>query len=56
MPVALEIFEGEATITLDGEVVEGRPGTWIHLPANTPHSVVAKSPLVLLLTLFKKSG
>ena len=56
VPVALEIIEGEATITLDREVVEGRPGTWIHLPANTPHSVVAKSPLVLLLTLLKKSG
>ena len=52
----MEIIEGEATITLDQEVVEGRPGTWIHLPASTPHSVVAVSPLLMLLTLLKKSG
>jgi len=56
VPVALEIIEGEATITLSDDVVEGRPGTWIHMPANTPHSVVAASPLVMLLTLLKKSG
>jgi quercetin dioxygenase-like cupin family protein len=56
VPVTLEVIEGEATITLDDAVVEGRPGTWMHLPANTPHSVVAASPLLMLLTLLKKSG
>ena len=56
VPVALEVVAGEATITLDAKVVEARPGTWIHMPANTPHSVVATSPLVLVLTLLKKSG
>ena len=56
VPVALEVVDGEATITLADEVVEGRSGTWIHMAANTPHSVVAKTPLVLLLTLLKKSG
>jgi quercetin dioxygenase-like cupin family protein len=56
MPVTLEVVEGEATITLGDEVVEGRPGTWMHMPANTPHSVVARTPLVLLLTLLKHSS
>jgi quercetin dioxygenase-like cupin family protein len=55
-PATLEVVEGEATITLDDEVVEGRPGTWIHMPGSTPHSVVAKTPLVLLLTLLKRGG
>ncbi len=53
VPVTLEVVAGEATITLDDKVVEGRPGTWIHMPASTPHSVVASTPLVLLLTLLK---
>jgi len=56
MPVTLEVVEGEATITLDDDVVEGRPGTWIHMPGNTPHSVVARTPLVLLLTLLKRGS
>lgn len=56
MPVTLEVIEGEATITLGDDLVEGRPGTWMHMPANTPHSVVARTPLVLLLTLLKHSS
>jgi len=54
MPATLEIVEGEATITLGGEIIEGRPGTWIHMPANTPHSVVATTPVTLLLMLLKR--
>jgi quercetin dioxygenase-like cupin family protein len=56
MPVTLEIVEGEADITLGGELVEGVPGTWIHMPGNTPHSVTAKTPLTMLLTLLKKGS
>ena len=56
MPVTLEIVEGEADITLGSDVIEGRPGTWIHMPANTPHSVVAKTPVTMLLTLLKRGG
>jgi len=54
MPVTLEVVDGEATITLGDDVIEGRPGTWIHMPGNTPHSVVAKTPATLLLTLLKQ--
>ena len=56
VPVTLEVVEGEATITVGGDVIEGRAGTWMHLPANTPHSVVARTPLVLLLTLLKRGA
>ncbi len=53
MPVTLEVVDGEATITLADETIEGRAGTWLHMPANTPHSVVARTPVTLLLTLLK---
>jgi len=56
MPVTLEVVEGEATITLGDKVVEARPGTWMHMPGNTPHSVVANTALILLLTLLKRSS
>ena len=54
MPVTLEIVAGEARITLGDEEVDGRPGTWIHLPANLPHSVLARTPVTMLLTLLKR--
>ena len=53
-PVTLDVVDGEATITLADATVEARAGTWIHLPASMPHSVVAKTPLVLLLHLLKR--
>ena len=56
VPVTLEVVEGTASITLGDDAVEARPGTWVHMPANTPHSVIADTPLVLLLTLLKHSS
>ena len=54
VPVTLEIVQGEARITLGDEEVEGRPGTWIHLPADLSHSVLARTPVTMLLTLLKR--
>ena len=54
--VTLEIIDGEAVIGVAGEQYEGRPGTWLHLPANTPHSVEARTSLTLLLTLVEPRG
>lgn len=54
VPVTIEVVEGEAAIGVAGETIDGHPGTWLHLAANTPHSVVARTPLTLLLTLLKQ--
>ena len=50
----IQVLRGEATITVAGSSHEASSGTWIHLPAKTIHSVVAKTPLILLLTLLKE--
>ena len=55
-PVTLEVIEGDATITFADDTIEARAGTWLHLPANMPHSVVAQTPVVLLLHLLKRAG
>ena len=55
-PVTLEVVEGQATITLAEDTVEAEAGTWIHLPSSLPHSVVAKTRLVLLLHLLKRGS
>jgi quercetin dioxygenase-like cupin family protein len=49
----IQILQGEATITLAGSPIEAKVGTWIHMSPNTAHSVLAKTPLILLLTLLR---
>lgn len=55
-PAILEVVRGRATITLGEQVVDGRPGVWVRMPARLPHAVVAVEPLVLLLTLLTGGG
>lgn len=50
-PALVQILRGEAKLTLGGETVEARTGTWIHIPAELPHSLHATTPLVMQLVL-----
>lgn len=50
-PALLSIISGEGTLTLGGETVAARPGTWVHMPAGLHHSVRAATPLVMQLVL-----
>ena len=52
-PAIIHILEGEARILLGSDSFEGSPQTWIHMPANLPHSIYAKSSLYMLLYLLK---
>lgn len=52
-PAIIQIIQGEALLTVAEELVDGSPGTWIHMAAKTRHSVMAKSAVVMLLTLVK---
>src|SRR5579859_6497501 len=52
-PATIQILRGEATITVAGDSKEASAGTWLHMPPNLPHSVVAKTPLIILLTLLQ---
>lgn len=54
VPVTMEVVEGDAEIGVDDETIKAPAGTWLHLAANTPHSVVARTPVTLLLTLLKR--
>lgn len=49
----LHIVQGEAHITLDGETREVGTNTWIHMPPRLSHSIVATTPLIMLLLLLK---
>jgi quercetin dioxygenase-like cupin family protein len=55
MPAIMHFLRGEADVGLGADTVAAAAGTWIHMPAELPHSVHAKTPVVMLLTLLKQS-
>jgi quercetin dioxygenase-like cupin family protein len=53
MPAVLHFLQGEARLTLGDDTVEARPGTWVHMPKGLRHSILAQTPVVMLLLLVK---
>ncbi|MBP8972333.1 MAG: cupin domain-containing protein [Anaerolineae bacterium] len=53
MPASILVLRGEAALTLGGEQRQARPGTWVHMPPRMPHTVVAHTPLIMLLLLYR---
>jgi quercetin dioxygenase-like cupin family protein len=50
----IQIVEGEATLTLGADRHEVCAGACIHMSPQLPHSVLAKTPLIMLLYMFQK--
>ena len=53
VPAVLHVLEGEAGLKLGPDAVEARAGAWVHMPANLPHGIEARTPLILLLLMLK---
>ena len=49
----LQIIKGTGEFILDDEKIEMKPGVFIHMPANAPHSLRATEDLAFLLCLVK---
>jgi quercetin dioxygenase-like cupin family protein len=49
----IHIVQGDARLTLGNDTMEASAGTWVHMPPRLPHSVYAKTPVVMLLLMFK---
>ncbi|MCP4425035.1 MAG: cupin domain-containing protein [Chloroflexi bacterium] len=54
MPAILHFVQGEAELTLGDDVMTAQSGTWVHMPAHLPHSVKAKTSVIMALLLLKK--
>ena len=50
-PAILHFLSGEAQLTLGSDLVEAKTGTWVQMPANLPHSILAKTEVKMLLLL-----
>lgn len=55
MPAMLYFVQGEAALTLGEDSLTAQAGTLAHMPPHLPHSIVAKTPVVMLLLLFKSA-
>ena len=49
----LYFVHGEADLTLGEDKMSAQSGTWVQMPPHLPHSIVAKTPLLMLLTMVK---
>jgi len=49
----LQVFDGEAEVTVDGTAHRVPAGTLIRLPANVPHAVHATTRFKMLLTMMR---
>ena len=55
-PAVIHILAGEVELTLGADRFQAGPGSWAHLEPNVPHSLLANTPTVMLLTLIGGEG
>lgn len=53
MPAVIHVISGEAALTLGQDQMDVQAGAVIHMAPNLTHSIVARTPLLMLLTLVK---
>ena len=50
-PAIIHVLSGEADLTAGTERHQAVAGTWLRMPARLPHSIRARTPLVMALYL-----
>jgi quercetin dioxygenase-like cupin family protein len=53
MPASIYFLKGEGALTLGDEQMAVQAGSVAHMTANLRHAIVAKTPLVMLLSMMK---
>lgn len=48
----LHFLQGQARLTLGNEKMQVQAGTWVRMPPHLPHSILAETPLILILLMF----
>ncbi len=52
VPAIIQIIEGECQVKLGSDVFEAKPGFWTRMPAKLPHSLLAHTPVKMLLLMY----
>ncbi len=50
-PAILHILAGEADLTVGGDAFPATTGAWVHMQPHLPHSIYAKTQVVMLLLM-----
>ena len=53
MAASLQFLRGEALLTLGNDVHEVSAGAFVYMPPKLNHGIAAKTPVVLLLEMYK---
>lgn len=54
MAASLYIVSGEAKLTLGEDAREVQAGAFAHMQPQLPHSILAHTPVVMMLTMYKQ--
>src|ERR1700674_3281575 len=54
MAAVLYFMKGEAELTLGTEKKNVRAGAFVYMPPQTPHGILAKTPVAMLLLMMKQ--
>lgn len=52
-PATMQVLQGWAKFTLGEDIIEAGPGTLAHMTPNVSHAIVAETPMVMLLVMYK---
>jgi quercetin dioxygenase-like cupin family protein len=55
MAAILYFIRGKAELTRGGEKRDVEGGAFVHMPPETPHGILAKTPVAMLLFMLKQS-
>jgi quercetin dioxygenase-like cupin family protein len=55
-PAVVHVLDGEGDAIVGGDAHTIAAGTWFRMPARTPHSIRARTPLLLALYLLPAAG
>ena len=50
-PAIVQVLSGRLRLTVDGEILDAGPGSWLHMTTGAPHALEAVEPTIMLLTL-----
>ena len=52
----VQVLSGRMSISVDTATYDAGPGSWLRMEPNSPHSLLAEEPSVMLLTLVDPAG
>ena len=55
MAASLYFVAGEAKLTLGSDTTDAHAGTFVHMAPQLTHGIVAKTPVVMMLQMYKQA-